>query len=377
MVLDVGQRLMICGVIIDHKTGNYRHLKFSTGTYHHMCKKYMFDKLREALTATVDKAMRDDREAIAKASENGLQPSSRSYDFETYAQHTLKYFNRAMAVYGSEEYAKINYDAWLQTKRTLIYIVRMLVGLGQQDVVVIVGDKLPAANSLCFGYRKTQVHGLFKLLAEHPRCTVYYGSEYRSTKCCCRCGQVLQDARMGESRWKAWSEDRTPRNRGNRTQKSRTKVCLMCKPMDIAAMLPEMRAPLPTNTVFVLKNNREMRLEREAARRINDDNAQAIGNNHNGSSSARSAPLPQYSRAEKVTWKIKYKISKTTGKRVRSRKVKLRTHQNDDYNNMDLSLSMWKRHKFAGAYALDATASRTFDRDINAAINIRTLCKWQ
>ena len=118
--------------------------------------------------------------------------------------------------------------------------------------------------------------------------------------------------------------------------------------------------------IFVLKNKREMQLEREAAHRLNNNDG-----NLNNNSQAQSAP---YVHPEKVIRKTKYSISKTTGKRVRRRKIKWRMHQNDDCDNMDSSLSMWKRRKFDDG-ASKTTASRTFNRDINAAINIRTLCK--
>ncbi|XP_055310587.1 uncharacterized protein LOC129573700 [Sitodiplosis mosellana] len=259
-----------------------------------------------------------------------------------------------MAAYGSKEFAKIDYDAWAQTRSTLVYIARMIVGRSKY-VVVIVGDKLPEANSLGFGYSTTKVHGLFKLLDEHPQCTVYYGSEHRTSKCCCRCGQVLLDARMGESRSLAEKEDRRPRDHRKQTEKSRTKVCLMCKPMDLKGMLPMMRSPLPEKTIYVLKNKRELQIEREAANK-----GQTLSKNQ------------KYAHLEKITWKSKHTISKTTGKRFRRRKTKWRMRQieNDD---IDVCFSIWKRHQFNGAYALDAVASRSLNRDINASINIRKL----
>ncbi|XP_055301907.1 uncharacterized protein LOC129568258 [Sitodiplosis mosellana] len=178
---------------------------------------------------------------------------------------------------------------------------------------------------------------------------------------------------MSESRYKAWKEDRLW-HRGSRTKKSRTKVCLVCKPMDIASMLPTMRSPLPDKGIYLLKNKRELRLERKAARAIANDDANAITKDPptmviNDANKQKY----RYTHVKKIhyTWKSKHKISKTTGKRVRSRKIKWRMHENEE--NINFNLSMWKLHKCNGAYALDKTASRSFNRDINAAINIRTL----
>lgn len=124
-------------------------------------------------------------------------------------------------------------------------IVRIIVG-NSKNVVVIVGDKLPVADSPVRGHLGTRTHGLFKLLKEHPACKkVIFGSEHRTSKCCCRCGQVLQDGRMDENRHKT-HEKQEARNHGMRTQKSRTKVCLVCKPMNLTSILPKMRCPLPT-----------------------------------------------------------------------------------------------------------------------------------
>lgn len=150
---------------------------------------------------------------------------------------------------------------------------------------------------------------------------------------------MFQDARQGESCWKAWLEDRVPRDRGSWTQKSRTKVRLMCKPMDIATILPMMRAPLPRNTIFMLKNKREMKMESEMKleRRLNNNNNDGGNHNNNNNSQAQSSP---YVHPKKVIWKTKYSISRTTGKRVRRRLSKWHMYQNDDYDNMDLSLSM-------------------------------------
>lgn len=272
VVLDVGKRLMICGLIIDHTTGTYRHIKFSAEQYHHMCKKDIFKNRREALTKEIDKEMRIDREKRKNQSEKtnaeiikeiniqmdeeNQQPSSRSSDFKKYTKHTLEHFDRAMAAYNTKKYARINYDQWVQTKRTLVEIVRLNVGNDiTKNVVVIVGDKLPGANSAVCGYRCTQTHELFKLLDEHPRCKVFFGSEHRSSKCCCRCGQVLQNGRIGESRRKAHEANRQ-RSRGSRTQKSRTKICLVCEALDLASKIPQMRSPLPTKSIYILKNNR-------------------------------------------------------------------------------------------------------------------------
>jgi len=214
VVIDVGKRLMLGGVIINHKTGDYRHIKFSAKTYHRMCKMKIFMDRRQRITKDIDEKMgikqgnyfkrkkknqQQQQQQQPNQQQQQQQPSSRSSDFEKYAEYTLKHFNEAMQAYGSREYARINYNQWAQTRRTLIQIKRMIIGNGK-CVTVIVGDALPAANSPMRGHRGTQTHGLFKLLDEDARCTVHYGSEFRSSKCCCRCGEVLQDARIGESR---------------------------------------------------------------------------------------------------------------------------------------------------------------------------------
>lgn len=207
---------MLGGIIINHNTGDYRHMKLSSNTYHRMCKMKVFMNQRQRLTKEIDEKMgvkqgnyhkrkkkKKKQNPPNQQQEQQQQqkelPSSRSSDYKKYAEHTLKYFNEAMQAYGSREYARIDYNQWAQTRRALVQIKRMIIGNGKR-VTVIVGDKLPAANSPVKGYRGTQTHGLFKMLDEDARCTVHYGSEHRTSKCCCRCGEVLQDARMGESR---------------------------------------------------------------------------------------------------------------------------------------------------------------------------------
>lgn len=121
MVIDVGKRLMLSGIIIDHKTGNYQHLKLSGKQYHHMCKTYVHKKHREALTNQIDKKMRISRTNESKnqnQNEFHQQPSSRTSDYKEYAEHKLKYFTEAMAAYANEEYTRLNFNQWKQTKRT-------------------------------------------------------------------------------------------------------------------------------------------------------------------------------------------------------------------------------------------------------------------
>lgn len=151
------------------------------------------------------------------------------------------------------------------------------------------------------------------------------------------------------------------RNRGQRKQESRTKVCLMCKPMNLASILPKMRWPLPTKNIYVLKNKRELRLVRQAMKEEFD----VVHDKELDEMMMISPPLYKYKT--KITVKSKHRKS-ATGKRCRRSKFKWKIH------NDDIDLSLWKRHKIGD---LDEIASRSFNRDINAAINIRTLSKYK
>ncbi|XP_031638839.1 uncharacterized protein LOC116350961 [Contarinia nasturtii] len=177
---DVEDREIIAGqIIIDRekddtgavKVKSVRNFKISSKQYHWMTKLPQFKKQRDRLVGTLEDDRADDRERIERECENHVQPSSRTIDFETYADHTLRFFNRAMEVYGSEEYVLTNFLHWIEIHRTIGELVRMIVAQGHGKHTFVFVGKAPFthANSPCKGYVRTSVRLLFKALEQHPQ----------------------------------------------------------------------------------------------------------------------------------------------------------------------------------------------------------------
>ncbi|XP_031633783.1 uncharacterized protein LOC116347355 [Contarinia nasturtii] len=245
---DVGDREIIAGQIIDRekddtgavKVKSVRNFKISSKQYHWMTKLPQFKKQRDRLVGTLEDDRADDRERIERECENHVQPSSRTIDFKTYADHTLRFFNRAMDVYGSEAYVLTNFLHWIEIHRTIGELVRMIVAQGHGKHTFVFVGKAPFthANSPCKGYVRTSVRLLFKALEQHPQCTVRYVDEYRTTKLCSRCFNVLENG---------------SRN-GRKTTKSRFKVCRQCKPSPEA---------LPDGGSFIYSHKNSKKLKKQ------------------------------------------------------------------------------------------------------------------
>lgn len=125
-----------------------------------------------------------------------------------------------------------------------------------------------------------------------------------------------------------------------------------------------MRSPLPTGNIYVLKNKRELKEARQVANILNGANDEDVDETN----PSTAAVATVYGERKTISVKVKHGKSLTTGKRCRRRRKVI-----EKIHHKDIGVSIWKRHRITD---LNTIASRSFNRDIGAAINIRTLCKW-
>lgn len=135
--------------------------------------------------------MRADRERFAKERHvdepEWLGP--RSADFDAYAQHILRHFNRAINAYTQYKYALQDFLQYMGTQRALTSITAQLID--KKQTFVFCGDKFTAANSPVKGYIRTKVRELIEQMKRHNLCHVHYVDEFRTTKLCSLCFRTL------------------------------------------------------------------------------------------------------------------------------------------------------------------------------------------
>lgn len=133
--------------------------------------------------------MKHDRDRFARLHRNEDWLGPRGANFDTYAWHILKYFNRAIGAYTQYKYALQDFLQYVGTQRAISSIVRQLVG--RKQTFIFFGDKFTAANSPVKGYLRTKVRALVQALKRHPKCFVYFVDEFRTTKLCSLCFRTL------------------------------------------------------------------------------------------------------------------------------------------------------------------------------------------
>lgn len=142
------------------------------------------NKWREKLTADIDMKMRDHREQFDD------QPGPRSEDYIVYADHILRFFNEALAAYTQYEYCLQDLLQFINTNRALEALATKLIG--GKKTFVFVGDAFLPGNSPAKGYVRSKVRLLFEIMSRRRNCTVFFVDEFRTTKLCSLCFNVLE-----------------------------------------------------------------------------------------------------------------------------------------------------------------------------------------
>lgn len=128
---DTGLRLVYAG-IRRNPDGSEDNIRLTSGQYHHLTGYRKRQKWRTQLTREIDKKMRTHRETFDE------QPGPRSEDYDTYADHILRHFNEAIAVYTQYEYALQDFLQYVDTNRALDALITKLIG--SKKPFVFVGD---------------------------------------------------------------------------------------------------------------------------------------------------------------------------------------------------------------------------------------------
>lgn len=200
IAIDVGERLTIGGIRRCKAPGSdggnndgssETNIRLSSSQFHHQTNARRRKRFRARMTRLIDDEMRADRERYARDQQQKDWIGPHSANYEAYAKHILKFFNRAIAAYTVYEYALQNFLQYIDTNRAIARMARQLID-GKRKTFFIIGDKFTASNSPIRGYVRTKVRALFLYLSRlHSRCFVYYTDEFRTTKLCSMCFHSL------------------------------------------------------------------------------------------------------------------------------------------------------------------------------------------
>jgi hypothetical protein len=205
--VDPGKNLFLGGVIVNNN--GISNFKFSNKTYHHEIGFFSRKMKLKKFTGKLDESIEQKRKNLPHICERHA-----IFNYKEFVKFRLENMKEKMEAYLEKKIARLNFDGYIRKNKVLGQTVEKLVPSKGKISAIFLGDTHQYENSPMKGYNKLPNNDLVKKLKNHPRCNIFSVNEFRTTKLCSSCYNVLQppikprNGRKKELQNRRWWRDR-------------------------------------------------------------------------------------------------------------------------------------------------------------------------
>lgn len=120
----------------------------------------------------------------------GITLSCTPGNYVEYTKWRLKYLHYLQNIYAQKNIARLKMEKYMRVEQVLHQYSKQIAPPNELTLIAY-GDTKESTNSPMKGYSRTPKARLLQLLKTNKNCTVIMQDEFRTTKLCCNCNEVM------------------------------------------------------------------------------------------------------------------------------------------------------------------------------------------